>query len=651
MTIEKDALNTMSNPEKMSELSQNLLAITQFINERHSQKEQLKINSLSKYKTKKPKNTKEKTKKNYKEILEIIKRIGEQINEGHTIYQLNDDINLYKALFEKWQQTGWLTIINNQPTRIDNESARNINTPIILQVVEQASLAQFPKNSMIFWLQRHWYAEYHLAHKIMEIAKRPLGTLEVLEDTSVNINDEYSLVGPQPNTNQQLAINKASQYAFSIITGGPGTGKTFTVAKLVTQLFRAHELSRQRQHDLPEFSIALTAPTGKAAQRMQESLSNSLGDDHLGLEEAKTLHRLLGIGVGGIPKYHANNPLPYDLVIVDEASMLGLELASLLVDAIKPTGRLILLGDANQLAAVDAGSVLADLCDVSALAPYRTELTESKRFDSESLLGQFARLLQLPSYTIANRSNKKQSISQLLTNANFEDDYHNFSGQAIPFYAIHQQTDYTKVYQILAEPYQPFFSLMQDWYIHSIDPTEATTRQQLFSVFDQYRILSAGHQGALGTQVLNKKISDEFYRCTKLMRNYDHSFFYHGLPFMIKHNDYQLGLFNGDIGICLSVNGELIACFPDKSIAVSRLSIENCERAYVMTIHKSQGSEYQHVSVCLDKLHYRLLSQELIYTAVTRSKSDLSIISEPNIFERAIMLKGNRQTGLALQFT
>ncbi|MGD4318386.1 AAA family ATPase, partial [Xanthomonas citri pv. citri] len=139
---------------------------------------------------------------------------------------------------------------------------------------------------------------------------------------------------------QQLAIDKSSQHALSIIIGGPGTGKTCTVAKLVTTLQKGHEHKRKQDPNLPPLSITLTAPTGKAAQRMQQSLQKSLQDEEITLDNAKTLHRLLGIGSDGIPRYHAKNPLPDDLIIVDEASMLGLELASQLVDAIKPTGRL-----------------------------------------------------------------------------------------------------------------------------------------------------------------------------------------------------------------------------------------------------------------------------------------------------------------------
>ena len=198
------------------------------------------------------------------------------------------------------------------------------------------------------------------------------------------------------NDQQIAAINVANNNAFSIITGGPGTGKTYTVAQLVIALQQATESrgdeSKHIRFSTDSASLALAAPTGKAAQRMQESLQAALDDANveLQLQEAKTIHRLLGIGRTGRPRYDTNNPLGEDIIIVDEASMLGVELANYLVSAVKPGARLILLGDANQLAAVDAGAVLADLCRIPLLQPIHAELTESRRFSAESGIGKLA---------------------------------------------------------------------------------------------------------------------------------------------------------------------------------------------------------------------------------------------------------------------
>lgn len=629
-------------------------------------------NSLSKNNHINQQKTKEITKNptDNQAFIDLLQLLGEQLDEGHTVLSLSNLSGQQLALFKQWQQQGLLTILNTQNTP-------DIQTPLVLQLFDQSvttvttqpiETSQQNANAVI-WLHRQWFAEHQLAQQLLQIAQRqPQNDTEVADNevgsSKVNSNDINSNEGRgqvtpqnqaahQPNTQQQLAIDNAKRFSLSIITGGPGTGKTFTVAKLVTQLHRQHQQKKQQQPFLPPLSIALTAPTGKAAQRMQASLSKSLDGETVELDDAKTLHRLLGINQNGLPRYHAENPLPYDLVIVDEASMLGLELASLLVDAIKPTARLVLLGDANQLSAVDAGSVLSDICQVSALQPYCTELTESKRFDAHSLIGQFARAVNAkvnPDSDVTpaqfNRQ-KLQQIKSLLTVCQFDNEPHAFD-KGINFYPIQSTTPFWAVYAKLAQGYQAFFELMQHSLTDPLTLDDDDTRKRLFMVFDRYRILTAGHQGALGSVMINQKMAAIYKKMVNLPKH--DGFFYHGLPIMITKNDYQLGLFNGDIGICVKVEQEIRVCFADKVIASSRLSLDNCEFAYAMTIHKSQGSEFDKVAVCLDRAHGRLLSQELVYTAVTRSKGELLLISEPKVLNFAVLQKGNRQTGLALQF-
>ena len=657
----------VTNVAEPSQFAQQLEQLSQFICLRQQQKQQLtksNKNSLSKNNQNLIKNTKEKNNEfdySQQALFKLIRLLGEQLNDGHTIYTLKQTNERQKNLLNLWQQQSWITDITHANLAIDQ-----VNTPIVMQsfdsqnnpftngVGQSLSPQYIEQNAKttIFWLQRQWAAEKQLATQLMNIANRTVQQLDM------PINESKQT----PNSEQQAAIEKASQFALSIITGGPGTGKTFTVAQLVTRLQQAYANYHQQNPDTPPLSIALTAPTGKAAQRMQESLAKSLEGEKINLDNAKTLHRLLGIGQDGIPKYHANNPLPDDLVIVDEASMLGLELASLLVDAIKPTGRLILLGDANQLSAVDAGSVLADLCEVPALQPYRTELVESKRFNKDSAIGKLAMAIG-QSIQIIGEQQKLRSIYRLLqekpltgqtTNHQAKNNRVSSHTASLPnsnqnsFYKIEPTTNFNQVYQQLAKPYQTFFELVKQWNETPQNIHDAAIRQQLFACFDSYRILTAGHLGQLGSQLLNQKMKYAFYHQTQLGRS--NGFFYHGQPIMIKHNDYQLGLFNGDIGICLQSDGAIWACFADKVIPTSRLNVESCELAYAMTIHKSQGSEFGHVAVCLDRAHIRLLSQELIYTAVTRSKGELSLFSQINILRQAVLQKGNRQTGLALQF-
>lgn len=644
-----------TEPTATLEETAKLTQLANFIQYRKQQKSQLNKtetdkNSLSKNNQKNNEKTKEKPK-----ISQIFDQINEQLSEGHTVYEMTVNNEEEKSLIAELTDDNWARVIGVKEDELYNHDT---NTPIILQKLAQTvDGVGETQVSYIVWLHRQWYAEQSLAKQLMKIAHRKVAAFSGIS-SSQEVDNGLS---PKPNTMQQLAIEKSSQHALSIIIGGPGTGKTFTVAKLVTTLQKEHEHKRKQDPNLPPLSITLTAPTGKAAQRMQESLrislQKSLQDEEITLDNAKTLHRLLGIGSDGTPRYHAKNPLPDDLIIVDEASMLGLELASQLVDAIKPTGRLILLGDANQLAAVDAGSVLSDLCAVTLLQPYITELTESKRFDSNSVVGQFALAIQqnLPA------PKKIKLIQQLLQPIDLQaiktsqsENPSDLAGKTkqqtanIPFYPIDASSSLPAVFNQLAKPYHPFFALMQQWYSKPINIFEADNRKELFEVFDRYRILCAGHQGQLGTQSINQKMSLAFTEFSKITRT--KAYFYHGLPIIIQNNDYQLGLFNGDIAICLLYQGQLYACFAEKVIPIQRLSRESCDYAYAMTIHKSQGSEFHTVAICIDKAHTRLLSQALIYTAVTRSKSALSIYSAKENFELAVTQKAVRQTGLQLQF-
>ncbi|VXB86719.1 RecBCD enzyme subunit RecD [Enhydrobacter sp. 8BJ] len=647
-----------TEPTAIIEETAKLTQLANFIQYRKQQKSQLtnidtNKNSLSKNNQKNSEKTKEKPK-----ILQIFDQINEQLSEGHTVYEMTVNNEEEKSLIAELTDDNWARVIGVKEDELYNHDT---NTPIILQKLAQTvDGVSETQVSYIVWLHRQWYAEQSLAKQLMKIAHRKVAAFSGIS-SSQEIDNGLS---PKPNAMQQLAIEKSSQHALSIIIGGPGTGKTFTVAKLVTTLQKEHEHKRKQDPNLPPLSITLTAPTGKAAQRMQESLrislQKSLQNEEITLDNAKTLHRLLGIGSDGTPRYHAKNPLPDDLIIVDEASMLGLELASQLVDAIKPTGRLILLGDANQLAAVDAGSVLSDLCAVTRLQPYITELTESKRFDSNSVVGQFALAIQqnLPA------PKKIKLIQQLLQPIDLQaikpsqsenpSDLADKTQQTkqqianIPFYPIDASSSLPAVFNQLAKPYHPFFALMQQWYSQPVNIFEADDRKELFEVFDRYRILCAGHQGQLGTQSINQKMSLAFTEFSKITRT--KAYFYHGLPIIIQNNDYQLGLFNGDVAICLLYQGQLYACFAEKVIPIQRLSRESCDYAYAMTIHKSQGSEFHTVAICIDKAHTRLLSQALIYTAVTRSKSALSIYSTKENFELAVTQKAVRQTGLQLQF-
>ncbi|WP_350558099.1 exodeoxyribonuclease V subunit alpha [Psychrobacter sp. CAL346-MNA-CIBAN-0220] len=537
---------------------------------------------------------------------------------------------------------------------IDNDKDKT-DRPIIFH---SKSEPKDDHTTVTLWLHRTWQAEYALAHHIIRIKKQKVTELPIT-------------LNPLLNIEQQDAIHMANQSAFSIITGGPGTGKTFTVAQLVIALQQAQPKNVgagiEETKGKASVNLALAAPTGKAAQRMQESLQDAIQQAGVSIQlpEAKTIHRLLGIGQGGRPRYHADNPLSEDIIIVDEASMLGVELANYLVSAIKPNSQLILLGDANQLAAVDAGAVLADLCRIPALQKIHQRLKMSRRFTADSGIGKLARLI--------NQADQHQSTDQNMTAVwqLLRED------EALSFYHLINVVSENKegnnniasdstIKNSLSN--YNFLKVISKNYLDYMDKTKlilakikiadsVPTKEyisyfnELITLLNQFRVLTAGHHGRCGDYSINRYLSEQHRSQLKLPLS--KSPWYHGRPVMVLQNNYELGLFNGDIGICLQTErGRLQVFFENKKqgMATNMLSDEMIATAYAMTIHKSQGSEFEHVAIAFDDHNRRLLSQELIYTAVTRAKKQVSIFSTASAFTRALSTPTERQTGLKLQF-
>ncbi|MGP4952791.1 exodeoxyribonuclease V subunit alpha, partial [Psychrobacter sp. T6-1] len=513
---------------------------------------------------------------------------------------------------------------------------------------EESSLQKSSGTTLTLWLHRTWQAEYDLAYHILRIKNQTVQALPIAANS-------------QLNPEQQEAIYMANRSAFSIITGGPGTGKTYTVAQLVIALQQAQNGVVDQPHT--GINLALAAPTGKAAQRMQESLQDAIESAgvNIQLPEAKTIHRLLGIGQGGQPRYHTDNPLSEDIIIVDEASMLGVELANYLVSAVKPSARLILLGDANQLAAVDAGAVLADLCRIPALQRVSQRLESSRRFTADSGIGKLARLINdKDTYAKSNMN----TVWQLMHENESLGFYHLTQPRAnqsdsvgIEKVQITNSLSKTELCKGLYNFYKTYVSqtynnLAKVKRAKSMPISEhIDSFSKLMSTLNQFRVLTAGHHGRCGDHAINQYMSEQHRQQLKLPLS--KSPWYHGRPIMVLQNNYELGLFNGDIGICMQTDqGRLQVFFENKKqgISVNMLGDDMVATSYAMTIHKSQGSEFEHVAICFDDSNARLLSQELIYTAVTRAKKQVSIFSTETAFTRALATPTIRQTGLSLQF-
>ncbi|WP_284115132.1 exodeoxyribonuclease V subunit alpha [Acinetobacter pittii] len=485
-------------------------------------------------------------------------------------------------------------------------------------------------------LYRYWHLEQRLAEQICRLKQ------QLIQPVSC---DDYLDLLTDPH--QQAALQMVARQSLSIITGGPGTGKTYTLARIIAVLSQA----------IPHIRVAMAAPTGKAAQRMQEALQNSFNDPKLlesGLvseelrnQGTQTIHRLLGMGHSQTPRFNQKQPLPYDVIVVDEASMLDLNLATLLFEAVPESCRIILLGDANQLASVDVGAVLADLQQIQALADNRVQLQTSRRFAEGALIGQVAKFIQAQTH--------QQDHVKVLQR--FEVDI----VQVSELKPILLQRDMPDVVQLEylsegnhaeVEIYYQKLMLGFQGYVKSLKNYLKEERsieqvQNVVKVFDDYRILTAVRHGPFGLQQLNQYAQRWLQQQLSIVTA---GGWYVGRPVMMTYNDYQLGISNGDIGLCFEHRTQpqqFEVYFPslNKWVAANRLP-KSIQSAFALTIHKSQGSEFTHTAVVLDQAAKNLLSQELIYTAITRAKKVVSLLVHQEALLQAFTVRTTRKSGL-----
>jgi len=447
----------------------------------------------------------------------------------------------------------------------------------------------------------------------------------------------------------------------TVISGGPGTGKTVTAAKAIILIVEQSRLLEPSQGKRPR--IALTAPTGKAAARLQEVISRIkerwCSDPEIREaipDRAMTIHRLLG----GLPhssrfRYHRWNPLPVDVVVVDEASMVDLPLLAKLMRALPEQARLILLGDRNQLASVEAGAVLSDICGDPPLNRFSPDFADLVA----SLTGGDAVTPPLTRST-ASPSQIRDCLIELQTNYRFPEE----SGIHRLSLAVNRGAGESAL-SILKEKgddcrwmrIPPAGELSHDLkdtiikyfkeYMDHID--HAGEYGLLFDLFDRFRILCALRRGPYGVAEINRLCEQILFE-SGLIRTAGP--WYPGRPVMITKNDYGIGLFNGDVGLILpdpERNGEPGAFFRDPGGGLRRFApvrLPAHETVYALTIHKSQGSEFDNILVILPDRDAPVLTRELIYTAITRARKSVTVWGEEALFIRAVSRRSIRSSGL-----
>lgn len=450
------------------------------------------------------------------------------------------------------------------------------------------------------YTQRNWLYESQLAQALMALSQHSY------LNTDINLDQYFT------DEHQQQAAKLALTNQLAIITGGPGTGKTTTVVKILALLLEQN----------PHLSIALCAPTGKAAMRLQESISNGKQDQHNVAnlfsqqilnsipENVSTIHRLLGSLPRSVQfRHHQDNPLMQDIIVVDEASMIDLALMSKLVKALKPTTKLILLGDKDQLASVESGAVLADCYE--GLSNNRVNLVNTYRFGG--VIKELAEAI--------NHQDSHTAI-----------DIINRSTVNTPVTLSWIDETQVPILDFVRQAYKPYFKA-----VNKVQDRNAI--KALFSTFNDFQVLSP-------TRYLLKQFDN---------LGGTENTWYPGKPIMISKNNRDLKLFNGDIGICMpdfdTADQALRIWFLQdndlRSFTPARLPQH--ELAYAITIHKSQGSEFNQVLMLIpDELPQEgLFTKELVYTAITRAKESVVISKKPALLAKMIETAVDRQSGLA----
>lgn len=586
--------------------------------------------------------------------------LSELEGHGHSCLQLADLAAGPAALLgwseEQWAQlataaaplpkgaTGWRKLLAGCEQVWDREEF-DYDQPLVL-------------DGERLYLRRYWRDETQVA---LSVRSRAAGVHAVDEALVRGWLDR--LFDAQPDADgpdwQKLACAVAVRGSLAIVTGGPGTGKTYTVARLLALLFATAPDAGQRR-------VALAAPTGKAAARLKQSIDKALGElaDRVGaalplreltarMGAARTLHSLLGARPDTRAfRHHRGNPLEVDVLIVDEASMVHLEMMASLLDALPPTATLILLGDKDQLASVEAGAVLGDLCHDAHEGRYdAATVAYAERASGETIpasyRGDGGALAQ---QTVMLRRSRRFGgpIGQLALAVNAGDEARveevlRAGGGEVHWIEHAQQA---QVLQLAQAGYAPYLQLLragaeggghEDW-----------VRQVLRS-FEAFRILCAVRDGEWGVAGLNEAIEKRLAAHSLLRHGAE---WYVGRPVMVTRNDYATGVFNGDIGITLPdparpgaprvyfLEGEAVF-----SVLASRL--RNVETAFAMTVHKSQGSEFRHTVLALPREGNAVLTRELVYTGITRASREFTLVT-PNgdVLREAIKRRTYRTSGL-----
>lgn len=496
------------------------------------------------------------------------------------------------------------------------------------------------------YLYRYWKYESDLARTLIRMAAdMPEVDKPLLKD---GLKRLFGHRDDGPDW-QRIAAAASVRSRFCVISGGPGTGKTTTVVKILALLLEQAGGGRMR--------IGLAAPTGKAAARLKESILKA-GKDLEGLttvagkipNDVSTIQRLLG----AIPdscrfRHNASNPLPFEAIVIDEASMVPLGLMAKLLDALASGTRLILLGDRDQLASVEAGAVLGDICNTGHSCGYsdefRTFIADTAGFMLDESETEYGGALLADSVVVLQKNYRfgEQSgiglVSKAINEGHAALMLDGIKAGTVADMAIFETPPRDSLHRRLAGAFVDGFS----GYLQNNDPDEVLT------AFDRFRVLCATRQGSYGVECINRLIESAL--ADQGMIKPDKQW-YHGRPVMITTNDYSLKLYNGDIGIALNDPESevgLSVYFPATNGPARKLSpyrLPAHETVFAMTIHKSQGSEFEKVLMIIPPYVSQILTREILYTGLTRARKSVQLCCTDDVFLAASDRRIRRRSGL-----
>ncbi len=567
------------------------------------------------------------------------------VGGGHVCLPLEYGVKVLPAVadllppLQKWRKKLLATRLVGHPGE---------DTPLILD----------EKNRLYFY--RYYQYEEIIASSL---ARRAAKNLQYDAKRAANL---LSSLFPDsgPEDDQKNAVTLALQKPLVIISGGPGTGKTHTVARILAAILALNNTDDQGKDDKP-LRIALTAPTGKAAARLEESIrkakdtiASNISAKELIPEKAQTLHRLLGYQpVRAEFKYHKGNLLHLDLVVLDEASMIDMSLMAALVEALPEKTRIILLGDRNQLTSVEAGNLFSDLCFAGGQRTENKDQRSEIRIQGSEAAGAGVDGMTSQSHTVPILSHL---LENTVVNLGKSYRFHESSGISLLAKAVNDG-DPDRAEHILGLnfadlDYHSFTDFRQErqWLMDQMANgyaamAGASSLSDGFAYMERFRIICAVRRGSNGTEEINRLAEQSLH---KRERGYlpARAGLYMGKPIIIRKNHYGLQLFNGDTGLLWrDESGQLMAWFKRKDnsfFQVTPARLPAYDPGFAITIHQSQGSEFAEVLLIMPADDNRVLSRELFYTGITRARNKLLLFSRRNILFKAINRCSVRYSGL-----